>query len=528
MMMNRIVQKPLPAIIFLIIFVAFNSCSGIERKETANLSRPNIIYILADDLGYGELGCYGQKKIETPNIDKIASNGMVFTQHYTGAPVCAPARCILLTGLHSGKAQVRSNDPIGERGDVWDYRAMLDDPSLEGSRPLKAGTITIGTLLQSAGYKTAIVGKWGLGPPFSEGEPNKQGFDFFYGYNCQRQAHTYYPVHLWKNDERVYLNNDTIAPHGWLPEGADPYDMKNYEPYQLNDYSPDLMLEEIAGFVDENKNTPFFLYWATTIPHLPLQAPQKWVDHYVQKFGDEEPYVGREGRGGYFPCRYPRATYAGMISYLDEQVGQLVQQLKDLGLYENTLIMFSSDNGPTGPYTPWFESAAPFRTQSGHIKGSLNEGGIRVPMIATWPKVIKAGTSSDHISAAYDLMPTVADIIKAPAPKNISGLSFLPALKGQQQNQHEYLYWEFPSSTGQMAVRMGNLKAIRKNMDKGNLEWELYDLENDPIEARDISSEHPDMIAKVEEIVSREHTESLYEGFRFRVLGEQATTSTDR
>jgi arylsulfatase A-like enzyme len=527
MLIYRDKNKIFSAIIPLIILKGFASCSGTDRKDAADLSRPNIIYILADDLGYGELGCYGQKKIETPNIDRLASDGMIFTQHYTGAPVCAPARCILLTGLHSGKAQIRSNDPMGERGNVWDYHAMLADPTLEGSRPLKAGTETIGTLLQSAGYKTAIVGKWGLGPPYSEGEPNKQGFDLFYGYNCQRQAHTFYPVHLWKNNERVYLNNDTVAPHSWLPEGADPYNMDNYAPYRLNDYSPDLMFREIEQFIDENKSTPFFLYWATPIPHLPLQAPQKWVDHYFHKFGDEEPYVGREGRGGYFPCRYPKATYAGMISYLDEQVGQLVRQLKDLGLYENTLIMFSSDNGPIGPYTTWFESAAPFRTQADHIKGHLNEGGIRVPMIATWPKVIKAGSSTDHISAAYDIMPTVADIVKVEAPENISGLSFLPTMKGQQQKQHEFLYWEYPSSTGQMAIRMGNFKAIRKNMMKGNLKWELYDLEKDPLEARDIAAEHHEVITRVEEIVSREHTESIHEGFRFRVLGEQVMTFTE-
>jgi arylsulfatase A-like enzyme len=280
------------------------------------------------------------------------------------------------------------------------------------------------------------------------------------------------------------------------------------------------MFDEITQFVDENKKNPFFLYWATPIPHLPLQAPQRWVDYYVDKFGDEEPYEGVVGRGGYFPCRYPRATYAGMISYLDEQVGMLVQQLKDLGIYENTLIMFTSDNGPIGPYAQWFESAGPFRTESGALKGNVNEGGIRVPMIATWPKVIKPGTSTDHISAAYDLMPTVADITRVKAPADISGISFLPTLQGKVQKQHEFLYWEFPSYTGQMAVRLGNYKALRKNMLKGNLKWELYDLDSDPGELVDISANNPDIIAKVEEIVAREHTESMYERFRFRVLGE--------
>lgn len=501
--------------------ISFNSCSGSEKKESADNSRPNIIFIFADDLGYGELGCYGQKKIETPNIDRLASDGMIFKQYYSGSPVCAPSRCVLLTGLHSGKAQIRSNDEMGSRGDVWSYEAMLADPYLEGQRPLKEGTFTIGKMLQSIGYTTGIVGKWGLGYPESEGIPNKQGFDFFFGYNCQRQAHTYYPVHLWKNEEKVYLNNDTVAPHDWL-KGADPYDMKSYSRYTLNTYSPDVMAGEITGFVNENKDRPFFLYWATTIPHVPLQAPKKWVDYYVQKFGDEEPYIGQEGRGGYFPCRYPRATYAAMISYLDEQVGQLVQQLKDLGLYENTLIMFSSDNGPIGPNAPWFESAAPFLAQADHIKGHLNEGGVRVPLIATWPKVIEPGTTNEHVSIAYDLMPTLAEITGAEIPADISGISYLPTLKGEKQKQHEYLYWEFPSYTGQMAVRLGNHKAIRKNMLKGNLEWELYDVVNDPLESKNIASEHPEIIEKVNDIVSREHTESIYERFRFTVLGEQA------
>jgi arylsulfatase A-like enzyme len=495
-----------------------NGCSG---KGESDISRPNIIYILADDLGYGELGSYGQTRIETPYLDQLAADGMIFTDHYTGSPVCAPARCILLTGIHSGQAQIRGNDPVRERGSgIYDYHAVIADPALEGQRPIKAGTVTIGSLLQSAGYKTALVGKWGLGTPGSDGLPNKQGFDFFYGYVCQRQAHTFYPVHLWKNDQKVYLNNDTIAPHDWLPADADPYDLRSYEPYSLNDYSSTLMFEEITRFVDENAGRPFFLYWADPIPHLPLQAPQRWIDHYVDKFGDEEPYVGREGSGGYFPARYPRATYAAMISYLDENIGKLIQQLKDLDLYENTLIIFTSDNGPTGSYTPWFESAAPFRTGSGYNKGHLNEGGIRVPMIATWPRVIEPGSKTGHISAFYDVMPTINEITGINNPENISGTSFLPTLKGEKQDQPEFLYWEFPESGGQMAVRMGNFKALRKNMHQGNLKWDLFNLDEDPEERNDISGKHPDIITRVESIVARERTASPYERFRFRVLGE--------
>lgn len=518
--MNSIIHNSLLGIGSFGLIAGFSnfSCSG--GKVSSDNTSPNIIYILADDMGYGDLGCYGQTKIETPNIDRLAAEGMIFTNHYSGCAVSAPARCTLLTGLHSGKAQVRSNDPMPERGDVQNYLAMFADPALEGNRPLIAGTFTIGTMLKSAGYTTGIVGKWGLGAPGTDGLPNKLGFDYFYGYVCQRQAHTYYPLHLWENEQRVFLNNDTVPPHTPLPEGADPLDPESYAPYTLKDYSAELMFSKITWFVEENKEKQFFLYWATTIPHLPLQAPKEWVDYYVKKFGDEEPYTGRKGGGGYFPCRYPRATYAAMISYLDEQVGQLVKQLKDEGLYENTLIIFSSDNGPIGPNVAWFKSAAPFRSEAGYIKGSLNEGGIREPMIVSWPGVIKPGSVSNHISAFYDVMPTLAEITGAEIPHDLSGISFFDELKGKKQKQHEYLYWEFPSSGGQMAVRIGNLKAIRKNMHKGNLKWELYNLEKDPAELSDISADNPEIITRVEEIVSIEHTPSPYIGFRFKVLGE--------
>lgn len=529
--MKHLLKDSLLALGSLGIAAGFNACSGKTGQEQQDTSKPNIIYILADDLGYGDLGCYGQEKIETPNIDRLAAEGMRFTQHYTGAPVCAPARGMLMTGLHSGKAQIRGNDEGYERGEIWDYYAMLADSSLEGQSPLNAGTITVGKVLQSVGYKTAIVGKWGLGGPHTEGVPNKQGFDFFYGYLCQRQAHTYYPVHLWKNDRRVFTSNDTLPPHTRLPEGADPYDKASYTPFQLKDYAPTLMLGEITRFVSENRNDPFFLYWATPIPHLPLQAPQSWVDYYAEKFGDEEPYLGGEGRGTYFPARYPRSSYAAMISYQDEQVGKLVQHLKDLGLYENTLIIFTSDNGPSGFYTPWFESAAPFRTEPGYNKGSLYEGGIRIPMIAAWPGVINPGSVTDHISAFYDVLPTLADIAGAEVPEDLSGISFLPTLKGMKQTAHEFLYWEFPqrhekqfwkfpAADGQMAVRIGNMKALRKGMHDGNLTWELFDLENDPQERTNIAALHPEVMAKVEEIVAREHTPSYNESWRYKVLGE--------
>lgn len=492
-----------------------------DQSEKVTTNRPNIIYILADDLGYGELGCYGQTKIETPHIDALAKTGMLFTQHYSGSPVCAPARAVLLTGKHSGHAQVRGNDEWGERGDVWDYLAMLADSTLEGQRPIKAGTVTLGTLLQSAGYKTAVVGKWGLGAPHTEGVPNQQGFDYFFGYNCQRQAHTLFPNHLWENNKRVILNNDTVPPNTKLPEGTDPYEMDSYQPYQLTDYAPDLMFDRITDFVNSHAEDPFFLYWATPIPHVPLQAPQKWVDHYVEKFGIEEPYLGDRS---YFPARYPKATYAAMVSYLDEQVGELVKQLKEKGIYENTLIIFTSDNGPTfngGTDSPWFESAGPFRSEQGYGKGYLHEGGIRVPMIAHWPAEIKPNSVNDHVSVFYDAMPTLAEIAGVNEPFESDGISFLPSLRGEDQTAHEFLYWEFPASGGQMAVRMGKWKALRKNMHDGNLTWELFDLENDPKEMRSVADIYPEIVEKAQGIVDKEHTVASNERWQYEILGEK-------
>lgn len=498
--------------------IVIASCTG-DNNESA---KPNIIYILADDLGYGELGCYGQEKIETPSIDRLAETGMMFTQHYSGAPVCAPSRCVLLTGKHTGHAFIRGNHEWSERGDVWSYVEMIKNPELEGQYPLPEGTVTLGSLLQDAGYKTAIVGKWGLGAPGSTGIPNRQGFDFFFGYNCQRQAHTYNPVHLWKNTGRVFTGNDTIPPGTKLAEGADPYDPSSYSNFWLDVYSPDMMFEEISGFVKENKDNPFFLYWATTIPHLALQAPPEWVDYYVKKFGDEDPYTGDKG---YFPNRYPHAAYAGMISYLDHQVGLLVEQLKELGIYDNTLIIFTSDNGPSytgGTDSPWFNSAGPFSEENGRVKGYVYEGGIRVPMIANWPGMIKPGSSTDHISAFWDVLPTLMEIAGSGTPENIDGISFLPVLLGKDgQRDHDYLYWEFPAYKGQQAVRMGKWKAIRKEIFNGNMEIELYDLESDPAETENIADDFPDIVARIDSIMMAAHIPAQLDRFKIEELGDR-------
>lgn len=492
-----------------------------KKQEVIQETKPNIIYILADDLGYGELGVYGQEKIQTPNIDALATTGMLFTQHYSGAPVCAPSRYMLLTGKHAGHARIRGNDEWASRGDVWDFEKAINDPNLEGQRPILNSTVTLGEILQEAGYKTAIVGKWGLGAPLTDGIPNKNGFDFFYGYNCQRQAHQLYPKHLWKNEEKDWLDNEIVAPKTKLDKGADIYALESYKKYDQIDYAPAKMQIEVLQFIEDNKDEPFFMYYATPLPHLPLQVPQKYVDKYLKIFGEEEPYVGNKG---YFPNRYPNAAYAGMITYLDDQVGEIVAKLKELGIYDNTLIIFTSDNGPTytgGVDAEYFNSARPFPNNYGRTKGFTYEGGIRVPMIASWPNHIKAGSTTDHISAFWDVLPTFSELVKVKNPENIDGISFLPTLIGtKKQVDHEFLYWEFPSYQGQQAVRMGDWKGVRKNIFNGNMKVELYNLKDDPTEQTDISDQHPEIVAQIEAIMKQEHTPAEIERFKIKELGD--------
>jgi arylsulfatase len=505
--------------------ITLAGCTAPQERE-AEPPPPNIVFILADDLGYGELGVYGQEIIETPHLDALARGGMRFTQHYSGSPVCAPSRGVILTGLHTGHAYIRGNDEMDDRGDIWDYAAMEEDPGLEGQRPLPAGTRTLGRLLQEAGYRTGFVGKWGLGGPLTEGIPNEQGFDFFFGYNCQRQAHTHAPVHLWRNRDKVRLDNPLVPPHIGLDDGADPDDPASYARFQPKEYAPDLLLAEALAFIEENRDRPFFLEFASPIPHLPLQAPERWVGHYQEKLGPEEPYTGPS----YFPNRTPRATYAAMISTLDEQVGRLLEKLDALGLRESTVVVFTSDNGPawegpgswSGAPTTFFDSARPFRCDRGRGKGTVYEGGIRVPMIASWPGHIAPGSRSDHLSAFWDLLSTFCELAGAPVPDDVDGLSFVPTLlgRGEDQREHELLYWEFPSYGGQQAVRMGRWKGIRRDiLDEGNTTIELYDLDSD-LEEHDMADAHPDVVEQIAAAMGREHTPSPIEGFRFEVLGD--------
>lgn len=483
--------------------------------------RPNIVLIVADDLGYGELGSYGQEIIQTPHLDALAESGMRFTQFYAGSPVCSPSRFVLLTGLHTGHSFIRGNDEWASRGKVWNYKEAIKDPGLEGQRPVPDSTRMMSEVLKEAGYKTAVVGKWGLGAPFTEGVPNQQGFDYFYGYNCQRQAHNLYPVHLWENDSKVSLANDTIPPGTKLIPDANPNDREAYSAYYQQDYAPEKMQESAINFIkQQNPDEPFMLYYATPLPHVPLQVPEEYVMKYHEIIGEEEPYLGQNG---YFPHQYPKAAYAGMISYLDYQVGEIVATLKKQGIYENTIILFTSDNGPTyagGVDAEYFNSAGPFPNEYGRTKGFTYEGGVRVPLIASWPGQIESNATSDHISAFYDIMPTLAEISGSGKLEGIDGKSFVSALIGKEQEVHEYLYWEFPSYKGQQAVRYGKYKGIRKNMFEGNLEIELYDLEKDPTEQNDIASDNEVIVEKIKGMMEEAHRDAVLPNFRIPVISK--------
>ncbi len=462
--------------------LALSGYDAFKKKGNFSGKKPNIIFIMADDLGYGELGSYGQKKIKTPNIDKLASEGMKFTNYYAGAPVCAPSRCVLLTGKHSGHAVVRDNYKVGS----WD--------SYMGQYPLPSEEITISEMLKKAGYKTGVFGKWGLGRVKSSGNPLKQGFDRFFGYNCQRHAHNLYPRYLIDNEKKVYLKGNTRGLTG-------------------EQYAPQLIANEALKFVKENKNNPFFLYYATVLPHLPLQAPEKFVKMYKGKWEDP-PYKGRS----YLPNPNPRATYAAMITFLDYQVGRLVKLLDKLGIADNTIIFFTSDNGTTYLKKQvdyeFFKSLGPLRG----YKGFVYEGGIRVPMIVRWPGKIKPSTLTHKPFAHYDIMATLAEVAGVSAPKNTGGISFLPILTGREKEQknHEYLFWDFAGYGGQIAVRMGKWKGIKKNLRKNpDAPTELYNLEEDVGEKVNLSDKYPEIVKKIEKIMLEARTEPKAKEFRF-------------
>jgi arylsulfatase A-like enzyme len=415
---------------------AVTACTAPEEKA----DKPNIIYILADDLGYGDLGCYGQEKISTPHIDKMASEGMLFTQHYSGATVCAPSRSSLMTGLHTGHTYIRGNKEVKP----------------EGQAPLPAEAYTIAELMKEAGYTTGAFGKWGLGMNATEGSPLAQGFDEFFGYLCQRVAHRYYPEYLWHNDEKFYLEGNN-----WTDKVV---------------YAPDIIHQRSLDFIRENKDAPFFLYIPHVAPHAELIAPEdKFMEMYEGKFeetpfGFDNPKTVHGGNDygtpnfaveGYAPQEKPRTVFAAMVSRLDQQVGDVLNLLNELGIAENTIVIFTSDNGPHqegGADPDFFNSAGPLKG----YKRDLYEGGIRVPFIAWWPGTIEANSKSDHISAFWDFMPTIADITGTELTREIDGISYLPTLlnKKDEQKQHDFLYWEFHELKGRQAVRKDDWKLV--------------------------------------------------------------------
>jgi arylsulfatase A len=480
---------------------------------------PNIVYILADDLGYAELGSYGQKKIKTPNIDQLAREGMRFTDHYCGNAVCAPSRCVLMTGKHPGHAHVRNNRSMKLPDDVTGRYGM----EFGGQQPIPDAEVTVAEVLKQKGYATAAIGKWGLGHLGTTGDPNKQGFDLFFGYNCQAHAHSFYPAYLWKNDKKYPLKNDPPVPgHASLAKGADPNDPASYAPFKGQDYSADHMIDHALEFIEENKDGPFFLYFPSTIPHVALHIPDEELKPYLGKW-DDPPFTREKGYG-YTPHYTPRAAYAAMISRLDADVGRIMAELEKLGLDDNTLVMFSSDNGTTHLEQEvdyeFFDSVGPLRG----LKGSLYEGGIRVPMIARWKGKIEPSTVTDLPSTFYDVMPTLADVAGVDAPMGIDGISFLPTLLGQSDDQkkHDFLYWEFGGYGGQQAVRMGDWKAVRQNILKKNnadpLKIELFNLAEDIGEQKDLAAEKPELVNKARKLMSDERVPS--EQFPMRPLDE--------
>lgn len=481
-----------------------------DSRDKSGPVRPNIVFVLADDLGYGDLGCFGQQKIRTPNIDRLAAEGMRFTQHYSGNAVCAPSRCVLMTGLHPGHAYIRNNR----------------ETKPEGQFPLPASTVTLGKLLQQQGYVTGAFGKWGLGGPDSDGRPLKQGIDRFFGYNCQAVAHNFYPTYLWDNETRFPLKNPEFSAHQpKLAEGVDPLAPESYAKYSGQVYSADVITEQALRFVRDNRSRPFFLFVPTTIPHLALQAPEDAVKEYAGSFPDDPPYVG--GRN-YLPNRTPRATYAAMVTRMDQHVGKIVAQIRELGLDDNTIYIFSSDNGPLyeklgGTDCDFFESAGPFRGR----KGSLYEGGFREPTLVRWKGHVPAGTTSERVTGFEDWVPTLLELVgaKSSTPAKLDGISFAPTLLGQQQPARPFLYREFPGYGGQVCLRMGDWKAIVTDlMPPGNRAakpWkiELYDLSRDIAEAKDVAAEHPEVVAQMDRLMREQHTRSA--DFPFPALDQR-------
>ncbi len=421
---------------------------------------PNIVFILADDLGYGDIGCFGQAKIKTPNLDKLAADGLRFTQCYAGDTVCAPSRCALMTGYHTGHARVRGNANV----------------------PLRPEDVTVAELLKKAGYATALVGKWGLGEAGTTGVPNKKGFDHFFGFLNQTHAHNYYPDFLWRDGEKVSLPNVQSKVKGVAEKRVA--------------YAPDLFLEEGLKFIEANKGRPFFLYYATTVPHANNERTRAEKDG--NEVPSDAPYTNE-------PWPQPEKDKAAMISRMDSDVGKLLAKLTELGLDENTVVFFASDNGPHkegGNDPAFFHSSGPFRG----FKRSLTDGGIRVPGIVRWKGVTKPGSVSEHVWAFWDFPPTACDLAGVKPPEGIDGISIAPTITGRgTQREHDFLYWEFHEGGFKQAVRHKDWKAIRPAPGAPLL---LYDLKTDPGESKNVAADHPDVVKAIDDYLKTARTDS--------------------
>lgn len=447
----------------------------------------NIILIVADDLGYGDTEPYGQQKIKTPHLKQLAAEGMKFTQFYSGTSVCAPSRSSLLTGMHTGHTFIRGNKEIQP----------------EGQYPIPDSAHTITEVLKKAGYTTGLFGKWGLGAMESSGNPLKQGFDRFYGYNCQRQSHRYYPTHLWDNNNKIILKENG-----------------NLTATEI--YAPDLIQEQALDFIGQNKQEPFFLLLTCTLPHAELLVPDDSIYQYYKGRFPETPHKGNDyGEGatipGYGSQEYPRATFAAMVSRLDLYVGQVMAKLKASGIDDNTIVIFTSDNGP---HTEGGADPA-FFNSSGNLRGTkrdLYEGGIRVPMIVRWPGKIKPNASSDFIGAFWDVFPTLAEVAGVRSTAPTDGLSLLPEfVSPKNPKRQSYLYWEFHEAGGRQALRKDEWKAIRLNalhQDKATVE--LYNIKKDPQEKNNLAEKYPAITRQLIFLMNQAHIESSVFPFQIK------------
>lgn len=479
-----------------------------ESTSAETTSKLNVVFILADDLGWGELGCYGQKKIPTPHLDQLAADGMRFTRHYSGAPVCAPSRCVLMTGKHLGHAEVRGN-----------RQAKVTFPEFnEGQHPLTEQAVTIAQLFQKGGYATGAMGKWGLGPVGSTGDPNRKGFELFFGYNCQSVAHSYYPHHVWRNAEQVVINPKPVPGHKKQAEG----DVKLGD-WLGEQYAPRLMIAEAEKFIVSNKNRPFFLYLPFIEPHVAMHPPQESVDRFPTEW-DTEPY---RGQCGYLPHPRPRAGYAAMISDIDSYVGRVVKALEQAGVTERTLVIFSSDNGTTHAGQPdthfhiggadpvFFNSTAGLRG----YKGSVYEGGIRVPLIVKLPGRVKPGSVNETPGYFADWFPTLCEAAGLEKPPGLDGNSLWPVITGTGTlKDRKPMIWVFPEYQGQVAVQIGNMKVVRQRLKtKQPGPWEVYDLAKDAGETNDLAASQRPLIEQTIQLLKQEVADNT--NFPLSILG---------